>query len=363
MKSSVTDVRLGSKKIGPLEPCFVIAEAGVNHNGDLKIAHALVDEAAGAGADAVKFQTFNTISLVTRRASKARYQLEGRGRDDTTQAAMLKPLELSPKDHRSLMAHCADRGILFLSTPYDWSSACLLHDMGVVGLKVASTDTTNLPFLKQLDTLGLPIILSTGMCDLHEVNDAVNTLAMTRQADRLVLLQCTSEYPAPEDQLNLRAIKSITKATGCPVGFSDHTIGIEASGWAVAAGAVVIEKHFTLARSMPGPDHRASLEPGELERMIANIRRVEAALGDGHKRIQAIEFGNKPMMQKGLVLTRTLPKDATIMSDDVTCKRPADGLKPKYRDYVIGKKLSREVQADEPLKAEDLVDWTGYSES
>ncbi|MCC7280588.1 MAG: N-acetylneuraminate synthase [Chromatiaceae bacterium] len=358
LNSRIVDVRLGTRDIGPTRPCFVIAEAGVNHNGDPDRAHALVDAAASAGADAVKFQTFKTECLVTRHAPKAGYQLETTGSLDPAQAAMLKALELSPGVHRSLMAHCAARGILFLSTPYDWASARLLHGLGIAGLKIASTDTTNLPFLRQLDTLGLPIVLSTGMCDLGEVREAVAAMSATRQANRLVILQCTSQYPSPEDQLDLRAIQTMSDEFACPVGFSDHTTGIEIAAWAVAAGAVTIEKHLTLDRSLPGPDHRASLEPAELARMVADIRRVEVTLGDGLKRIQDVERPNKSAMQKSLVMARSLPKGVALSHNDVLCKRPATGLHPKYLDSVIGKQLRRDVPMDAPLTAEDLVDWT-----
>lgn len=357
MSTHTTDVQFGTRRVGATRPCFVIAEAGVNHNGDPDRAHALIDAAASAGADAVKFQTFKTEQLVSRHASKAGYQLETTGSEDTTQAAMLKALELSPDAHRALMAHCVERDVMFLSTPYDWSSALLLQSLGVAGIKVASTDTTNLPLLRQLSTLEVPIILSTGMCDLDEVREAVAALSATRHADRLVILQCTSQYPAPEDQLNLRVMRTMGDEFRCPVGFSDHTSGIEVAAWAVAAGAVMIEKHFTLDRSLPGPDHRASLEPAELARMIAGIRRVEAALGDGVKRIQDVEQANKSAMQKGLVMARSLRQGAVLAAEDVVCKRPADGLHPRYLDDVIGKRLRRDVDADSPLTHEDLADW------
>lgn len=350
----IKPVKIKDFIIGPGNPCFIIAEAGVNHNGDVKLAHNLINVAAEAGADAVKFQSFLTEDLVTTKAQKARYQIETTGQSGG-QFAMLKSLELTANQQKELKAHCDDTGILYLCTPYEAKSADLLEGIGVAAYKIASSDTTNIPFLRYIAKKGIPLILSTGMSSLGEVEESVNELKLHGLDGKIIILQCTSEYPAPVNEINLRAMKTMELAFGCPVGFSDHTQGIGASSWAVAVGACIIEKHFTLDRNMPGPDHRASIEPKELADLVRTIRDVEAALGDGIKRSMPSELPNKTRMQKSLVATRSLAAGGTIQETDLTCKRPGNGLPPKWFDRVVGKKVAREIQKGEMLELSSII--------
>src|SRR5882724_5597205 len=260
---------------------FVIAEAGVNHNGDPALARALVDVAVGAGADAVKFQTFSVDRLLTRRAAKAEYQQRATG-SEQSQYEMLAGLALSPADHEMLFAYCARQGIEFMSTPFDPESARFLKALGVRRIKISSGDVTNLPMLEVVGALGLPVVLSTGMADMAEVEAAVATLRAAGTTD-LAVLQCVSNYPADPALSNLRVMDSFARAFGAPVGLSDHSTGLTVAIAAVARGAAYVEKHFTLDRSLPGPDHQASLLPDELRALVAAIRDVESALRDGVK--------------------------------------------------------------------------------
>ncbi|QCG93038.1 N-acetylneuraminate synthase (plasmid) [Azospirillum sp. TSA2s] len=352
----MNDVLLGGKPVGEGHPCLVIAEAGVNHNGDMVLAHRLVDSAAEARADAVKFQFFFTEELITNKARKAAYQIATTGPDDS-QFTMLKKLELSGEQHMELKRHCEARNILYLCTPYDIRSADILESMGVAGYKIASTDVTNLQLLRHVGRKNIPLLLSTGMCDLSEVDFAVRTLEDCGAGDRTILLHCLSEYPAPVDQLNLRAIQTLRGTFGCPTGYSDHTAGIGAGPWAVALGAMVIEKHFTLDRTLPGPDHPASIEPDELSALIREIRNVEAALGDGIKRVMPAEAANKPLMQKSLVAVRDIPAGERISADVLSAKRPATGLAPSWLDRVSGRRARLPISADMPLTL-DMIDWS-----
>lgn len=348
-------VEIGGRAIGPGYPCFVIAEAGVNHNGDMKLAKELVDKAAEAGADAVKFQSFITEELITPDAMKAGYQVESTG-EGGSQYDMLKALELSAADHAELKAHCDERRIIYLCTPYERASVDMLHELGVTAFKVASTDTTNVPFLAYMAAKGRPVILSTGMSTMGEVEEAVDALEEAGSANKIVILHCTSEYPAPFDELNLRAMHTLEQAFGHPVGFSDHTPGVGASPWAVALGAHMIEKHFTLDRAMTGPDHKASVEPAQLAELVRTIRDVEGALGDGIKRIVASERPNKSVMQKSLVASRAIAAGEEIVEDDLTCKRPGTGLAPSWLGRVVGKRAARDIGKDRTLTLSD-IDW------
>lgn len=350
----IKPVKIKNFIIGPGNPCFIIAEAGVNHNGDMKLAHKLIDAAAEAGADAVKFQNFVTEDLVTPEAQKARYQVETTGQKDV-QFAMLKKLELSKDQQKELKSHCDEAGILYLCTPYEKKSADLLEEIRVAAYKIASTDTTNIPFLRYIARKGIPVILSTGMSSLGEVEEAVNELKLHGLDGKIIILQCTSEYPAPVNEINLRAMKTFELAFGCPAGFSDHTPGIGASPWAVAVGACVIEKHFTLDRDMEGPDHQASIEPNELKELVRTIRDVEAALGDGIKCLMPSETTNKTRMQKSLVAARSIPAGETIQKADLTCKRPGNGLPPKWFDRVVGKKAAKQIQKEEILELNSVI--------
>jgi N-acetylneuraminate synthase len=357
---------------------FVIAEAGVNHNGDLDLALQLVDAAAEAGADCVKFQTFRADKLASRHAQKAAYQQETTGAGES-QLAMLRRLELSPDAHRRLIERCGARNIAFLSSPFDLESlACLADDLGLDRLKLGSGELTNGPLLLEAARTGLPLILSTGMATLDEVQEALGVLAWgwtvddgepsrdgfaaawesragkAAVAERVVLLQCTTEYPAPFADVNLRAMVTLAQTFGVTVGFSDHTPGINMPIAAVARGAQVIEKHFTLDRSLPGPDHRASLEPDELAAMVRGIRQVEAALGDGVKAPAPSELGNRGIARKGIVAARPIAAGSTFGAADLACKRPESGLSPMQLWDLLGRPVSRDYATDEAIDAEEL---------
>lgn len=350
----IAPIRIGPHDIGPGHPCLVIAEAGVNHNGDAELAHRLVDAAADAGADVVKFQCFQTGKLVTAGAAKADYQRATTG--EGGQEAMLRALELPVEVHAALLEHCGARGITYLCTPYDDDSADMLERIGVSGFKIASTDTTNTPFLARLAARGLPTILSTGMCGLGDVEAAVAAWRAVPGHGGLALLHCLAEYPAPMEQLNLRAMATLERAFRVPVGYSDHTAGIDAASWAAVLGAAVIEKHFTLDRALPGPDHRASVEPGEMREMIRSIRCATAALGDGVKRVMPAEAANEPVMRKSLVSLRPIPAGAPIGEGDVAAKRPGLGLAPSWGARVVGRRARVAIPADTPLTL-DMIVW------
>jgi N,N'-diacetyllegionaminate synthase len=330
-----------------LKQTFIIAEAGVNHNGSLEIALKLVLEAKRAGADCIKFQTFKTRKLVTRAAAKAEYQKKATSADES-QYEMIRKLELTEADHRALMASCRECGIEFLSSPFDEESADLLDKLGVARFKVPSGEVTNRSLLKHLAKKQKPLILSTGMCTLADVEDAVNEIRATGN-HRITLLHCVTEYPAPFDQINLRAMETMVKAFRLPVGYSDHTPGIEVPVAAVALGAKVIEKHFTLDKNMEGPDHRASLEPHELEQMIRAIRNVEAALGSGIKAPAACEIANRTVARKSLVAGRSICKGTRLAAADIAVKRPGHGIQPQDIDKVIGIEIKRDLEMDEVI--------------
>ncbi|MGH7305002.1 MAG: N-acetylneuraminate synthase [Candidatus Rokuibacteriota bacterium] len=331
---------------------FVIAEAGVNHNGDLGLARALVDLAADAGADAVKFQTFSADRLVTRRAPTAEYQRRATG-GEVSQHSMLAALELSPAAHEALVAHCAERRIEFMSAPHDVESARYLRRLGVRRLKIPSGDVTNLPMLEVVGGLGLPVILSTGMATLAEVDAAVATLRGAGLTD-LVLLQCVSDYPASPAGMNLRVMDTYQRRFGVPVGLSDHTLGIHVAVAAVGRGATYIEKHFTLDRTLGGPDHQASLAPDELRGLITAIRDVEAALGDGVKVPTSNELPIRSVARKSLVAARDLSAGTTVGAGDVVILRPGTGLPPSALAQVLGRTTARAIPADTPL-SEDML--------
>jgi N,N'-diacetyllegionaminate synthase len=331
---------------------FVIAEAGVNHNGDVGLARALVDLAAEAGADAVKFQTFSTARLVSKRAPTAEYQRRATG-GEQSQFSMLSALELSPAAHETLLAHCAERRIEFMSAPHDVESARFLKRLGVRRLKIPSGDVTNLPMLEVVGGLALPVILSTGMADLAEVDAAVAALRRAGLTD-LVLLQCVSDYPASPVGMNLRVMDTYQRRFGVPVGLSDHTLGIHIAVAAVGRGAMYIEKHFTLDRALDGPDHQASLDPEQLRGLIRAIRDVEAALGDGVKGPTRNELPIRDVARKSLVAARDLPAGTIVGPDDLVILRPGTGLPPGAMTQVLGRKTARAIQADTPL-SEDML--------
>ena len=318
---------------------FVIAEAGVNHNGDPTLARALVDVAVAAGADAVKFQTFTVNRLLTRRAAKAEYQQRATGSEQS--------------QYEMLFAHCADVGIEFMSTPFDPESARYLKRLGVRRLKISSGDVTNLPMLEVVGALGLPVVLSTGMADMAEVEAAVTTLRGAGATD-LAILQCVSNYPADPALTNLRVMDAFARAFGAPVGLSDHSTGLAMSIAAVARGAAYIEKHFTLDRSLPGPDHPASLLPDELRALVAAIRDVEAALGDGVKRPAPSELPVREVARKSLVAARDLPGGAILTREDLDVLRPGTGLSPAALPAVLGRRTARAISHHTPI-TEDML--------
>lgn len=321
----------------------MIAEAGVNHNGDLYRALELVDIAAAAGADAVKFQTFVTERLVTHDAPKANYQLATTSAEQS-QYEMLAELELSADDHARLLERCNDRGIIFLSTPFDEQSADLLHELGVAAFKTPSGELTNLPYLEHVARFGLPMIVSTGMASLGEVEDAVAAIA-SNGSPPLALLHCVSNYPAAPEDVNLRAMETLARAFGVPTGYSDHTLGIEIGLAAAALGACIVEKHFTIDRTLPGPDHRASLEPPELHALVAGIRTIEAALGDGRKRQRPSEAAAAAVGRKSLVAARDIDRGAQLTNADIAAKRPGTGLTPGLRAALIGRRTRVDIAA------------------
>lgn len=342
-----------ARSIGPQHDVFFIAEAGVNHNGKLNQALRLIDAAVAAGADAVKFQTFRVDKLLTRTAPKASYQARTTDKGET-QHEMLSRLQLSEEDHAKLFAHCRDSGILFLSTPFEEESADYLTNLGVSALKIPSGEVTNIPFLEHIAGKGLPIILSTGMSTLAEVDTAVTAI---REAgnEALVLLHCLSSYPANPAEANLRAMETMRRAFGVPVGYSDHTLGKAVAIAAVALGATVIEKHFTLDRALPGPDHSASLEPDELRQLVADIRSVQAALGDGHKRQQPSERNTAAVARKSIVAARSIAAGERIVCDALTVKRPGTGWPAALLAQVIGRTAARAIAADHVIGPDDLL--------
>jgi N,N'-diacetyllegionaminate synthase len=332
---------------------FIIAEAGVNHNGSVDLALKLVDAAKASGADAVKFQTFRAERLATETAHKAAYQ-ERTVSGSESQLEMLKRLELSAEAHRRIIEHCREAGIEFLSSPFDSESADLLESLDVRIVKIPSGEITNLMFLKHIAMKGRPVILSTGMSTLGEVEEAVAAIRCNGSPS-LTLLHCVTEYPAPYAEVNLRAMMTLKQAFGLPVGYSDHTPGIEIAIAAVAMGAEVIEKHFTLDRGLPGPDHAASLEPGELAEMVQAIRHVEAALGNGIKTPAPCEVPNIGVARKSIVADRNLPAGHRISEDDLRVKRPGTGLAPRLLDQVVGRMLRNAVQKDELIRWDQLA--------
>lgn len=329
---------------------LIIAEAGVNHNGDLKLAKRLIDVAAEAGADYVKFQTFKADRQVTRVAYKADYQIKATDSTES-QHEMLRRLELSAEMHEELIAHCATRKIGFLSTGFDVESVDLLVGLGQNLFKIPSGEITNLPYLRHIGQLGGGVILSTGMATLGEVEGAIEVLeqAGTPRA-KLTVLHCTTEYPTPMNEVNLRAMQSIHAAFGVAVGYSDHTPGIEVAIAAVAMGASVIEKHFTVDRDLPGPDHKASLEPEELKAMVAAIRNIEIALGDGIKRLTPSEAKNKPVARKSLVAKQRIKAGDVFDAQNITAKRPGTGISPMRWNEVIGRTAPRDFAEDELIE-------------
>lgn len=332
--------------------CFIIAEAGVNHNGDPDLAMKLVDVALEAGADAVKFQTFNADLLATPTAPKADYQRESSDSTES-QLQMLKRLQLPLETYKSLMDHCAGNSMCFMSTPFDKESADFLDNLPIELFKIPSGEITNLPLLAHIAKKSKPMILSTGMSDLDEVGTALETIKENGQPD-LALMHTLSSYPAPADEVNLKAMRTLVTEFGLPVGYSDHTLGIEISLAAVAMGASILEKHFTLDRSLPGPDHKASLEPDELKSLVRGVRIVESSFGDGRKRQMPSEVNTAKVARRSLVAAKAISAGTVLTENLIAIRRPGTGLAPERQSQVLGRTLRSSIAAGELLTMEML---------
>jgi len=332
---------------------LIIAEAGVNHNGSLDLACKLIDAAKAAGADIVKFQTFKATELVSESAEKATYQKSTTDANET-QFEMIKKLELSKANHLELMRHCEAVGIEFLSAPFDISSIELLHKLGVKRFKIPSGEITNYPLLKEMAHLNKSVIMSTGMANVDEIEAALDVLiSHGTEKQNISVLHCNTEYPTPFEDVNLKAIETMGRALGVPVGYSDHTTGIEVSIAAVALGATIIEKHFTLDRTLPGPDHKASLEPGELAEMVRAIRHIESAMGNGKKQPSPSEIKNMVVARKSIVAAQVIQKGDAFTFENITAKRPGNGISPMRMEEIMKLKASRAYGRDEQIELDE----------
>lgn len=329
---------------------LIIAEAGVNHNGSLDIAKQLIDKAVEAGVDIIKFQTFKSEKLVSKAARQAEYQQRNIGKKDEGQLAMLKKLELSHADHEELMAYCHEKGIRFFSTAFDMDSIEYLHSLDLGLWKIPSGEITNYPYLRKIAQYHEQVILSTGMCELSDIEATVNVLVeFGVEKEQITILHCNTEYPTPYEDVNLRAMLEIRDRFGVNVGYSDHTKGIEVPIAAVALGATVIEKHFTLDKNMEGPDHKASLEPDELKSMVVAIRNIERALGAGHKTVSESEQKNIEIARKSIVAACPIKKGEMFTEDNLTVKRPGKGISPMRWNEVIGKVATKDFEEEEMI--------------
>lgn len=326
---------------------FIIAEAGVNHNGSVELAKKLIDVASDAGADAVKFQTFKAEHLVSKNADKADYQKQTTDAEES-QFEMIKKLELDVNTHKELMAYCQTKNIMFLSTPFDHDSIELLNELGLKIFKIPSGEITNLPYLREIGKLDKKVILSTGMADMSEIEDALNVLtdAGTKK-EHITVLHANTMYPTPMEDVNLKAMANIGDTFGVAYGYSDHSLGIEVPTAAVALGASVIEKHFTLDKEMAGPDHKASLEPDELKAMVRSIRNIETALGSGIKKPSPSEQPNMAVARKSIVAKCSIKKGEVLSEDNLAVKRPGNGLSPMKWDEILGTVASKDYTVDE----------------
>jgi len=326
---------------------FVIAEAGVNHNGSVELAKKLIDVAVDAGADAVKFQTFKASKLVSKNAQKAAYQKETTDAEES-QLEMIRKLELDLSTHHELMDYCQSQNIMFLSAPFDHESIDMLHDLGLEIFKIPSGEITNLPYLRHIGSLDKEVILSTGMADIGEIEDAMDVLMEAgTHKEKITVLHANTMYPAPMEDVNLKAMLTIGKTFDVKYGYSDHTLGIEVPVAAVAMGASVIEKHFTLDKTMKGPDHKASLEPDELKAMVSAIRNIEMALGSGIKKPSKSERPNMEIARKSIVASQPIHKGETFSEENLAVKRPGNGISPMRWDEILGQKAQRDYAEDE----------------
>lgn len=342
-------IKIGNRTIGPDNNVFIIAEAGVNHNGDVGLAKRLIDVAYDAGADAVKFQTFKANKLVSSRAPYGDYKSTG------IDVKLIEKLELSLQHYIELIDYCDELGIVFLATPFDFGSVNLLEKLNASAYKISSSDLTNLPLLKHIASKHLPMLLSTGMGYLSEVEEAL--MAISHEMDHtpinrlpVVLMHCISHYPAPTEALNLRAIKTLSETFKLPVGYSDHSQGVEAAMAAVVMGACVIEKHYTLNRNFPGPDHKSSVEPDELKFLVESIRNIETALGDGIKKPAKCEEPAISITRKSLVAACYIKAGTYVTKSMLEIKRPGTGIAPKYYDLILGKKTVMDIEEDEVIR-------------
>ena len=343
-------IKINKKIIGHDYPCFIIAEAGVNHNGDMVLARQLIDVASNAGADAVKFQTFIADEIILSNAPKAEYHVQTTGEDkEQSWFELLKSQELNREQHIELIEYCEKKGITFLSTPYDWPSVDLLDELKVPLFKVASTDANNLPLLRYMAKKGRPMILSTAMSNIDEIKNSV-ALIKSEGVKELVVLQCTGSYPAPIDQVNITAMKQISEECSVAVGYSDHAPGYNAAITAVALGACVYEKHFTVSRDLPGPDHRASLEPEELKKLIQSIRQTESILGDGKKQVMKCEIDNRSKLRKFIVAREDIKQGELFSNENLTTKRTGGaGLDPTHWDDLLGQESPTNFHKEQPI--------------
>lgn len=329
---------------------LIIAEAGVNHNGSLELAKQLVDKAADAGVDFIKFQTFKSEKLVSKSAKQAKYQQRNIGKKDDGQLAMLKKLELSEADHVELIAYCEQKGVKFFSTAFDLTTIDLLHSFNLGFWKIPSGEVTNYPYIRKIAQYHEPVILSTGMCELSDIEAAVKVLLeFGVQKEQVTILHCNTEYPTPFQDVNLKAMLEIGEKFGVQIGYSDHTKGIEVPVAAVALGATVIEKHFTLDKNMEGPDHKASLEPDELKAMVSAIRNIEQALGSGHKTISISERKNIEIARKSIVAACPIKAGELLTEDNLTVKRPGNGISPMRWNEVIGTRATKDFEEEEVI--------------
>jgi N-acetylneuraminate synthase/N,N'-diacetyllegionaminate synthase len=349
----VKKIRIGDRLLGESEPTFIVAEIGVNHNGSVNRARKLIDAAKSAGADAVKFQAYKTERIVTKYAEKAKYQKETTD-PKKSQYDMLKKLELKDADFVELHRYAKKRSIIFLSSAFDEESVDLLAGLDVSAFKVPSGETTNFPLLRHIAEKKKPIILSTGLSTLDEIGEAIRVME-EKGVEDIVLLHCVTSYPAKAEDVNLRVMDFLKRSFGCPVGFSDHTLGISIPIAATALGAVLIEKHFTLDKKMSGPDHRASLEPDEFKQMVTAIRDVEKAMGDGIKRLTKGEEQIKKAARRSVVARVKIRKGTVIRENMLDLKRPGTGLEPKDLSKILGKKAKKDILADELITLEKLL--------
>lgn len=330
---------------------LIIAEAGVNHNGSIELAKQLVDKAVDAGADYIKFQTFKTEKLVAKSAQMASYQKKNIGTENNSQFAMLKKLELTPAQHEELVSYCTEKCIKFFSTAFDLDSIDYLHSLNLGIWKIPSGEITNYPYIKKIAQYGEPVIVSTGMCEMQDIENAVATLLKWgAKKEDIIILHCNTEYPTPYQDVNLKAMDAIRNKFGVEVGYSDHTKGIEVPIAAVALGATVIEKHFTLDRNMEGPDHKASLEPDELKTMVSAIRNIEQAVGDGVKKVTDSERGNISVARKSIVAACEIKKGELLTEANLTVKRPGTGISPMRWEEVLGQSAKRDFTDEELIE-------------